>query len=119
MPSEFTTFHAVRDLPVAPTWQTAPDFAGKLDPMWEGTAIRRPSTVTEFDVQFLAIIILLIVNMRLIKDIVKHLFIKIEIALRVFHAVSRIEVRAACRFGAAKPREIARSLDSGARQPHS
>jgi hypothetical protein len=25
-----TTFHAVRDLPVAPTWQKTPDFAGKL-----------------------------------------------------------------------------------------
>lgn len=27
---ELTTFHAVRDLPVAPTWQTAPDCAGRL-----------------------------------------------------------------------------------------
>jgi hypothetical protein len=27
---ELTTFHAVRDLPVAPTWQTTPDFSGKL-----------------------------------------------------------------------------------------
>jgi hypothetical protein len=26
-----TTFHAVRDLPVAPTWQTTPDFSGKLE----------------------------------------------------------------------------------------
>ena len=27
----FTTFHAVRDLPVAPTWQKAPEnFSGKL-----------------------------------------------------------------------------------------
>jgi len=25
-----TTFHAVRDLPVAPTWQKAPAIAGKL-----------------------------------------------------------------------------------------
>jgi len=24
-----TTFHAVRDLPVAPTWQTTPDLSGK------------------------------------------------------------------------------------------
>jgi hypothetical protein len=26
-----TTFHAVRDLPVAPTWQKAPDFSGQLE----------------------------------------------------------------------------------------
>jgi hypothetical protein len=26
----FTTFHAVRDLPVALTWQKAPDRSGKL-----------------------------------------------------------------------------------------
>jgi len=26
---ELTTFHAVRDLPVAPTWQKAPDLSGK------------------------------------------------------------------------------------------
>jgi hypothetical protein len=31
-----TTFHAVRDLPVAPTWQTTPAFAGNLNPMWRG-----------------------------------------------------------------------------------
>src|SRR5687768_13957910 len=29
-PSAFTTFHAVRDLPVAPTWQKTPDCSGKL-----------------------------------------------------------------------------------------
>jgi hypothetical protein len=27
-----TTFHAVRDLPVAPTWQKTPAFAGNLNP---------------------------------------------------------------------------------------
>ncbi|MEO8033585.1 MAG: hypothetical protein ABI837_04085, partial [Acidobacteriota bacterium] len=26
-----TTFHAVRDLPVAPTWQKTPDLSGNLD----------------------------------------------------------------------------------------
>jgi len=26
-----TTFHAVRDLPVAPTWQKTPDLSGKLN----------------------------------------------------------------------------------------
>jgi hypothetical protein len=26
-----TTFHAVRDLPVAPTWQKTPDISGKLE----------------------------------------------------------------------------------------
>jgi len=27
---KLTTFHAVRDLPVAPTWQNTPDFSGKV-----------------------------------------------------------------------------------------
>ena len=27
----FTTFHAVRDLPVAPSWQNSPDGAGNLE----------------------------------------------------------------------------------------
>jgi hypothetical protein len=27
----FTTFHAVRDLPVAPSWQNVPDVSGKLE----------------------------------------------------------------------------------------
>jgi hypothetical protein len=35
-----TTFHAVRDLPVAPTWQKTPDFSGKLDD-WVGARKRR------------------------------------------------------------------------------
>ena len=26
-----TTFHAVRDLPVAPTWQNVPDRSGKVE----------------------------------------------------------------------------------------
>jgi hypothetical protein len=31
-----TTFHAVRDLPVAPTWQKAPAWAGKLADVGRG-----------------------------------------------------------------------------------
>ena len=58
-----TTFHAVRDLPVAPTWQKTPDCSGKLECEGKGNGrgetTRRPSTVTERFIQFLAIIILL------------------------------------------------------------
>jgi hypothetical protein len=61
---ELTTFHAVRDLSVAPTWQTTPDSSGnrvcnELGIGEKGERCRRPSTVTENVVQFLAIIILL------------------------------------------------------------
>ena len=90
---KLTTFHAVRDLTVAPTWQKTPDCAGRLFSDFAPGAwrrrLRRPSTVTDFIVQFLAIIICLVVNMRCIKDIVKHLFMKIEIGTRrstLFHA---------------------------------
>jgi len=31
-----TTFHAVRDLPVAPTWQKTPDCSGKARVRWDG-----------------------------------------------------------------------------------
>jgi len=33
---KLTTFHAVRDLTVAPTWQTAPDRSGNLNPAGGG-----------------------------------------------------------------------------------
>jgi hypothetical protein len=61
---KLTTFHAVRDLTVAPTWQKTPDLSGQLNfacglrQGWEG---RRPSTFTgasRLFVQFVAIIVL-------------------------------------------------------------
>jgi hypothetical protein len=61
---KLTTFHAVRDLTVAPTWQKTPDLSGQLTfacglrQGWEG---RRPSTFTgasRLFVQFVAIIVL-------------------------------------------------------------
>jgi hypothetical protein len=57
-----TTFHAVRDLPVAPTWQKTPDRSGKLKIERCGEKKRRPSTLTErCSIQFLAIVIFLYV----------------------------------------------------------
>jgi hypothetical protein len=46
-----TTFHAVRDLPVAPTWQKTPDFSGKLDTdgREEGEGTRRDGNPTTFN----------------------------------------------------------------------
>jgi hypothetical protein len=60
---KLTTFHAVRDLTVAPTWQNTPDFSGQLI-AWglrRGWERRRPSTFTgasRLFFQFLAIIVL-------------------------------------------------------------
>ena len=61
---KLTTFHAVRDLTVAPTWQKTPDLSGQLTFAWglrQGWEGRRPSTFTgasRLFVQFLAIIVL-------------------------------------------------------------
>jgi hypothetical protein len=60
---KLTTFHAVRDLTVAPTWQKTPDLSGQLI-AWglrRGLERRRPSTFTgpsRLFFQFLAIIVL-------------------------------------------------------------
>lgn len=70
---KLTTFHAVRDLPVAPTWQKTPDCSGKLEcegRVKVGRQLRRPSTFTELWIQFLAIVIS-VRNMRWLNDIVK------------------------------------------------
>ena len=92
---KLTTFHAVRDLTVAPTWQKTPDLSGKLTfacglrQGWEG---RRPSTFTgasRLFVQFVAIIVFLIVNMRSLSHIVKQLFIKIVIGTQCSTSVPR------------------------------
>ena len=45
---EFTTFHAVRDLPVAPTWQKTPDSSGKLE-FVRGGEIRGRGVLTTFN----------------------------------------------------------------------
>ena len=39
---ELTTFHAVRDLPVAPTWQKTPDCSGKPECDERGEVGRQP-----------------------------------------------------------------------------
>jgi hypothetical protein len=58
----FTTFHAVRDLPVAPSWQISPDDAGKLvsveSPGQVATTRRRPTTFTDRCGEFMVIIVL-------------------------------------------------------------
>jgi hypothetical protein len=75
---QLTTFHAVRDLPVALTWQDVPDRSGKLISIsmrW-GEECRRPSTSTERLIQHLAVIVFLHVNMLSIKHIVKHSSLK-------------------------------------------
>jgi len=87
-----TTFHAVRDLPVAPTWQYVPECSGKFEcgeVGMRGETAGRPSTVARRLIQFLAIVIFAFVNMRSINHIVKHLFIEIVIRTRcstMFHA---------------------------------
>jgi hypothetical protein len=60
---KLTTFHAVRDLTVAPTWQKTPDLSGQLIAcgLRRGLERRRPSTFTgpsRLFFQFLAIIVL-------------------------------------------------------------
>jgi len=60
---KLTTFHAVRDLTVAPTWQKTPDLSGQLIAygLRRGFERRRPSTFTgpsRLFFQFLAIIVL-------------------------------------------------------------
>jgi hypothetical protein len=60
---KLTTFHAVRDLTVAPTWQKTPDLSGQLTCTWRLGKMerRRPSTFTRpsrLYVQFVAVIVL-------------------------------------------------------------
>jgi hypothetical protein len=93
---KLTTFHAVRDLTVAPTWQKTPDLSGQLTFGWglrQGWERRRPSTLSgasRLFVQFVAIIVFLIVNMRSLSHIVKQLFMKIVIETRCSTSVPRI-----------------------------
>jgi hypothetical protein len=61
---KLTTFHAVRDLTVAPTWQNTPDFSGQMFfgfGLRRGVKRRRPSTFTgasRLFFQFVAVIVL-------------------------------------------------------------
>jgi hypothetical protein len=43
-----TTFHAVRDLPVAPTWQKTPDLSGKARVRWDRESWE--TALTTFDI---------------------------------------------------------------------
>jgi hypothetical protein len=61
---KLTTFHAVRDLPVAPTWQQKPDFSGQLSFAWRLEREGRDDDLSTFTrparllFQFVAVIVL-------------------------------------------------------------
>jgi hypothetical protein len=94
-----------------------------------------PSTLAVMFMQLLEIIIFAVVNMQSLNDIVKRLFIKIEIDVRVFHdrstrmLQSKIEdrrsreassdrstIRIARQLGTSPPGELTRSHDAARSQ---
>ncbi|HEV2721934.1 MAG TPA: hypothetical protein VG323_18075 [Thermoanaerobaculia bacterium] len=56
---QLTTFHAVRDLPVALTWQDVSDRSGKSISKFRREMGRRPSTSTERLIEYLEVIVFL------------------------------------------------------------
>jgi len=70
-----TTFHAVRDLPVAPTWQKVPDRSGKLNSVGKGVSTTF-NGLTESFIQFPAIVIFLARKYAIKKKHCQELFLK-------------------------------------------